>query len=140
MQDFLSKIYIKADFKKRFLIVLLAVIVMGFSLSWLVQVDFGTDPFTCLNIAIAEKIGTTLGRWQAIFNSILFVFVLAVGRKYIGFGTVANMLLVGYFVDFFSWVWRYILPEGAFDSSVLRVAVLLPALALFIFSVAVYIL
>lgn len=139
MSDFIRNLYHKTNFKKRFFLVIFAVIVMGFSLSWLIQIKFGTDPCTSLNIAIAAKLGTTLGHWQAIFNSVLFILVLIKGRNYIGFGTIANMFLVGYSADFFSWIWRLILPSGIFDSIVVRIFVLIPTLTIFIFAVALYI-
>lgn len=139
MKEFIRKLYCKKNFGKRLFLVIAAVITMGFSLSWLVQVNFGTDPFTSLNLAVAEKIGIPMGHWQAGFNTFLFLFVIFLGREYIGFGTIANMFLVGYSLDFFSGVWARVLPTGFFDSMPVRIAVLIPALAVFIFAVAVYI-
>ena len=57
---------------------------------------------------------------------------------YIGFGTLANMFLVGYSIDFFSWVWSKVLPDGLFDSMAVRLGVLLPALAVFVVAAGVY--
>ncbi len=139
MKDFIKGMYRKENFTKRLITVILAVITMGFALSWLVLVDMGTDPCTSLNLAVASKLGVSLGSWQAFFNCILFIFVILWGREYIGFGMLANMFLVGYSVDFFSWLWDRTLPEGLFDSMGVRIAVLIPALALFIVAVAVYI-
>ena len=59
-------------------------------------------------------------------------------RENIGFGTLANMFLVGYSLDFFSWLWGRVLPEGAFSSMAVRIGVLFPALLLFVLSAAVY--
>ncbi len=139
MREFIENLYNKNNFGKRLLLVILAVITMGFSLSWLVQISFGTDPCTSLNMAVAAKIGTSLGHCQAVFNTALFLFVIIWGKEYIGFGTIANMFLVGYSVDFFSWIWSMIIPVGMFDSMIIRIMVLIPALAIFIFAVAVYI-
>lgn len=138
MKEFIQGLYQKKNLKKRLVIVVMAVIMMGFALSWLVLVDMGTDPCTSLNLAISSKLGMTLGNWQALFNCFLFLFVIVWGREYIGFGTLANMFLVGYSLDFFSWLWRRILPAGAFDSMAVRVLVLFPALILFIVAAAVY--
>ena len=91
-----------------------------------------------MNKAISGRIGMSLGSWQAILNGILLVLVLIFGGRNLGVGTVANMLLVGYSVDFFSWLWGKWLPPEAFESGALRAGVLLPALLLFIFSAAVY--
>ncbi len=129
----------KRHFAVRLITVVIAVILMGFSISWIILVDMGTDPCSLMNIAISDTLGMSLGNWQALLNTILFVIVILCGARNIGFGTLANMLLVGYSVDFFSWIWSRVLPEGLFDSLGVRVAVLFPALLVFILAVAVYI-
>ncbi len=111
---------------------------MGFALSWLVLVDMGTDPCTLMNLTISSRLGISLGNWQALFNSILFIIVIWKGREHIGFGTLANMFLVGYSLDFFSWLWRQTGVDTYFASNVVRYAVFLPALIIFIIAAAVY--
>lgn len=138
MKEFIQGMYQKTHFTKRLIAVILSVIVMGFALSWLVLVDLGTDPCTSMNLAIAHKLGMSIGNWQALFNSFLFIFVILWCRENIGFGTLANMFLVGYSLDFFSWLWGKVLPEGAFSSMAVRIGVLFPALLLFVLSAAVY--
>ena len=138
MKDFIQGMYRKKNFKIRLILVLLAVTTMGFSLSWLVLVNFGTDPCSLMNLAIANRLRLTLGTWQALFNCFLFLFVIAFGRDNIGFGTLANMFLVGYSFDFFSWIWSKVLPEGLFEKMWVRVVVLIIALIIFIFAAAVY--
>lgn len=118
--------------------VIIAVITMGFALSFLVLVDMGTDPCTALNLAVAEKVGLSIGNWQAIFNTCLFILVIIFGRKYIGIGTVANMYLVGYSLEFFRWVWKQCIPLEIFENMGVRIAVLIPALFVFIIAAAVY--
>ena len=115
-----------------------AVIVMGFCLSLLLLVDLGTDPCTLMNVAIADTIGMSLGNWQALLNTVLLVIVVIFGGRNLGFGTLANMFLVGYSIDFFSWIWARILPADLFLNWGVRVAVLIPALAVFVLAVAVY--
>jgi uncharacterized membrane protein YczE len=138
MKEFIQGMYHKKNFTARLLTVIIAVIVMGFSLSWLVLVDMGTDPCTSMNLAISAKIGISLGNWQALLNCILFLFVIFLGRENIGFGTLANMFLVGYSLDFFSWLWETLGIPAYFSSMTVRVVVLFPALILFIFAASVY--
>ncbi len=138
MKEFIQGMYQKTHFTKRLIAVILSVIVMGFALSWLVLVDLGTDPCTSMNLANSHKLGMSIGNWQALFNSFLFIFVILWCRENIGFGTLANMFLVGYSLDFFSWLWGRVLPEGAFSSMAVRIGVLFPALLLFVLSAAVY--
>ena len=68
----------------------------------------------------------------------MLVIVVIFGGRNLGFGTLANMFLVGYSIDFFSWVWAKILPADLFSSWGVRIAVLIPALAIFVVAVAVY--
>ena len=114
------------------------VALMGFSISWLVPCGFGTDGFTALNLAVSAKLGLSFGTWQAALNIALFLLVLAFGRRHIGLGTFANMLLVGYICDFFSWIWDMVLPAGFFAPLLTRVLVAVPALGLFVLAAAVY--
>lgn len=132
-------VFHKEHFWRRTLTVISAVILMGFALSWLLPVGLGADPYTMMNKAISGKIGISLGSWQALLNCILLLFVLVFGGRNIGVGTLANMLIVGYSVDFFSWVWSKALPADFFDGVGVRMGVLFPALALFILAAAVYI-
>ena len=91
-----------------------------------------------MNLAISEKIGVSFGTWQAGLNTVLFLLVLLFGRRYIGVGTFANMLLVGYICDFFSWIWSLALPADFFAPLLTRVLVAVPALGLFVLAAAVY--
>ncbi len=138
MKEIIRGFYQKKHFWTRLVTVVIAVIVMGFALSWLLLVDLGTDPCTFMNCAIAEKIGMSLGNWQALLNVILLVIVIIFGGRNLGFGTLANMFLVGYSIDFFSWLWGMVLPEGLFESWMVRILVLIPALVIFVLAAAVY--
>ena len=129
----------KKHFAVRLIAVMVAVILMGFSISWVILADLGTDPCSLMNIAISKTLGMTLGNWQALLNIILLVVGVICGAGNLGFGTIANMFLVGYSVDFFSWIWRKVLPEGLFDFWGVRIAVVIPALVLFVLAAAVYI-
>ena len=82
MKEFIQGMYQKTHFTKRLIAVILSVIVMGFALSWLVLVDLGTDPCTSMNLAISHKLGMSIGNWQALFNSFLFLRDPVVQGKY----------------------------------------------------------
>ncbi|MBQ2080224.1 MAG: hypothetical protein II461_00480 [Treponema sp.] len=98
------------QFGKKFLIMIIGIFLMGFFLSFLVEVDWGTDPYTFQNTVISTRLGWSLGTWQLCLNGVLFVLVIIFNRRLIGLGTLANMVLVGYTVDFFRWVWRTCFP------------------------------
>jgi len=123
---------------KNFLMMLIAVIFMGFSLSLLVMTNFGTDPCSAMNYGVSKIFGLTFGTYQFLMNLVLLIFVLFLYRSSLGWGTIGNMVLVGYTTDFFTYIWHnichipYELPMTA------RVAILVPALFLFVFAAAFY--
>lgn len=133
-----KSLYQKENFVKRLILVILAVILMGFCLSFLVLADLGTDPCTLMNLAISKKLGMSLGNWQALFNCFLFIFVILFGVDQIGFGTLANMFLVGYSLDFFTWLWVKTGIALYFDSAMVRYITFPFALLFFVFVAAVY--
>mgnify|MGYP001277168438 CR=1 FL=1 len=124
--------------KKRLIAVLIAVITMGLSLSFLIRVDFGTDPCSTLNLGVANQLGISFGTWQVIFNALLFVIVIVYDRSQIGWGTLANMLLIGYSVDFFTWLFNKFISADLFNNFMVRIIVLIPTLIIFIIAAAVY--
>ncbi len=138
MKEIIKGFYQKKHFWTRLIAVVLAVVVMGFALSWLLLVDLGTDPCTLMNNSIAAKIGMSLGNWQALLNVVLLVIVVIFGGRNLGFGTLANMFLVGYSIDLFSWLWSRVLPADLFSSWTVRILVLIPALVVFVLAAAVY--
>ena len=92
----------------RLLIMLIAVIMMGFSLSLLVMTKFGTDPCSSMNYGISGLLHLSFGNYQVIFNVVLLVLMILFYRSVIGFGTLGNMILVGYSSDFFTYIWHHV--------------------------------
>ncbi len=127
-----------ANFIFRSIVVVFAVIFMGFNLSWLIRIDMGTDPCTCLNLGISSHLPISFGSWQLLLNLLLFLIVIRFNRRLIGLGTVANMVLVGYSADFFGWLWDRIIPSVLWEILWVRLLILVIAISLFVFSVAVY--
>ena len=67
--------------KRRLVIVVAAVIMMGFALSFLNRTNLGTDPCTMFNLGMSRILGLSLGTWQAVFNSFLFIFVFIFAKN-----------------------------------------------------------
>lgn len=123
---------------KKLILVVISVIMMGFSLSFLNQTNLGTDPYTVLNLGIASKIGLSLGNSQAIFNTVLLLVVFLFDKRQIGWGTIANMFLVGYSFDFFTWLNGLWVPETIYSTLTGRILVMIPSLLVFILVAATY--
>lgn len=123
---------------KRVLLTLISVLFMGITLSVLKLLDLGMDSFTYMNVNIANKAGWALGNWQLCLNVVMFIPVILWGRKHLGIGTIFNMVLIGYTVDFCTWIWELINLESFLDGLVVRYIVMLPVLVVFIFAAAIY--
>lgn len=123
---------------KRVVLTLISVLFMGITLSVLKLLDLGMDSFTYMNVNIANKAGWALGNWQLCLNVVMFIPVILWGRKHLGIGTIFNMVLIGYTVDFCTWIWELINLESFLDGLVVRYIVMLPVLVVFIFAAAIY--
>ncbi|MBE5842447.1 MAG: hypothetical protein E7304_13735 [Butyrivibrio sp.] len=139
VKKFLREYFETPDFMKRLVVMLIGVFLMGFFLSFLIKVDLGTDPCTFMNLTISRKLGILFGTWQLALNAVLFVIVILFGKKCIGFGTIANMVFIGYIADFFGWLWDKTIPERYFTEFPSRAVIFALALFLFIISVSFYI-
>lgn len=115
-----------------------AVFLMGFSLSFLILVDMGTDPFSFMNMGFAAVLHISFGNWVLIFNSILFVVTFLMQRNLIGLGTLVNMTMIGYTADFFGNIWNRMELFKAPMSFGLRIGILVAALIVFVVTAAIY--
>lgn len=114
-------------------------VLTGFFLSFLINVNLGTDPCTFMNLIVTSKTGIRFGNWQLLLNVGLFVFVIAMSRfRYIGLGTIANMVCIGYSADFFRWVWSKFLPGTLFTTYPGRIIFFIIGLVGFVLCCAVY--
>lgn len=125
-------------FKMRMAMMIIGVTLQGFGLSLLRQLNMGTDPCSLLTQGVEAHVPFSFGTCQVLCHLVTFAFVLRFDVSYIGFGTVGNMLCLGYISDFFSWIWRLALPEDFFSHTAVAWALLLPTLAVFITGAATY--
>lgn len=102
----------------RVIFIFLGVILIAFGTSLFVRSGLGTDPFTCLNMGISKLTGISFGTCQFAINLIIFIFPLIFNRKNIGIGTLINAFFIGYFVDFFDFLYKF-LPEKSVVESFL---------------------
>jgi uncharacterized membrane protein YczE len=61
----------------------------------------GLDPFTATNTGISGHLNLSLGVYQLGANLLIFIFILIMDRHKIGIGTLLNMVLVGFEVQWF---------------------------------------
>lgn len=141
---------ITRDNIKQILFMLVSVIIMGFSLSVLVLTNFGTDPCSAMNYGVSQWLSgsgllrvfgiekISFGTYQFLLNLVLIIFVFIFKRSLIGWGTLGNMIIVGYTADFFFWFWHHVCDVPASLPLITRFIILIPGLVLFVISAACY--
>ncbi len=129
--------YIKTKWK-RILRMFIAVCLMGFGVAVLRLTPFGPDPCSAFNYSMAAVFGLSFGTYQLTLNVILFIILLFIDRSLFGPGTIGNMVMVGYSADFTTWLIGKIFGEVKLESLGSQVAVMIPALIIFVFAAAVY--
>lgn len=120
----------------RILFVIIGVLLIGIAIGMLRLSAFGSDPFTVMNLGFSGLLSWQFGTWQLLVNCVLFLFMLRKARDLIGFGTVFNMVCVGYIAD--ALVWLYHKGFGEAVSLAFRIVLLIIAVGLFCFGVAFY--
>ena len=139
--NFSFKQFIVPNFGKRLAFMLPAVILMGVFVSILVEIGWGTDPASFMNLNIASTLGWGLGNTEVLVYGLMLVFTFIFGAQMIGFGTLANMILIGYVVDLCRWIWRNIgfADFIAGSSTGIRILIFAITLLFFVIVAAIYI-
>lgn len=125
---------------RRIPVLVISVILMGLCVALFEKARVGTDPCTVFNLSMAQNVlhWENLGTWQLLFNLVLLAGILLLREgRCIGLGSLANMVLVGYSRDFFKPLVERLLP-GELDSLLVRGAVFVPTMAVFLVAVAFY--
>lgn len=125
---------------RRIPVLVISVILMGLCVALFEKARVGTDPCTVFNLSMAQNVlhWENLGTWQLLFNLVLLAGILLLREgRCIGLGSLANMVLVGYSRDFFKPLVERLLP-GELDSLLVRGAVFVPTMAVFLVTVAFY--
>ena len=134
------KKYLTKEKKKRIILMLIGVFFMGVGLQILNHTSLGPDPFSAMNYGFSKMIRFSFGTTQLLFNVVLFVLVFFLDRTKFGWGTLGNMVVVGYSADFTGWLINKfsLLPPTEAMSLGMKFGVMIPTLILFIFAAALY--
>ena len=89
---------------KRLVLMLAGILLIGMCVAFYRMSGFGVDPFSCMNLGISGYLGMLFGTWQLIMNAVLLIIVWFTVRRFIGLGTIVNMIFVGYTADFLCWL------------------------------------
>lgn len=88
--------------RRRVIMTIFGVLVAGFSVGMFNFSTFGMDPFQVFAHGVWKHISIGYGTFYTILNLIMLVFIFIIDRRKIGIGTVINILLLGYVVEFSS--------------------------------------
>lgn len=121
----------------RALMSLIGVIIQSFGGAILLESNLGMDPYSAMNLGISKMIGWQLGTFQLALNFVVLIVVFFVQKNLIGVGTIFNMVLVGYGIQFFSELYQKVLPDPS--TIVWQVVVAVIGLLIFTFGLSMYI-
>ena len=97
---------------RRIIMTVFGVLMSGFSVGMFNLSAFGMDPFQVFAHGIWKHIPIGFGTFYMILNLIMLIVIFLIDRKKIGLGTVINIFLLGYVVQFSSWLFETILPNS----------------------------
>ncbi len=120
-------------FPKDFLRIQVGFFMFGLAVTLMIRGSLGTSAWSVLEVALSKILHTTVGTITVINGFIVLIGALAM-REQIGWGTLANILSIGPWEDF----WLARIPPVT-DNPPLQVAMLLTAIALMGLASAIYI-
>ena len=118
--------------------VLLGNIILGIGVALLKLSTMGNDPYTAFTLTMSSGLHMGLGNFQLMLNLGLFIILLIFGRKYLGFGMIVNMCLLGYIVQFSHYCLENVFGSLEGSPFILRLFVMLLALVIASFGLAMY--
>ena len=88
----------------RALAVVMGIFMVGIAVGLFKLAEMGADPFTAMNTGISSVLNMQFGTLQLFVNAGILVLIFLFKRQFIGFGTIFNMVFVGYTADFVMWL------------------------------------
>ena len=85
---------------RKIIAVVLGNLILGVGIAVLRISQMGNDPYCASNMAVSDGLGIGLGTYQMLVNLVLLVVQIIFGRKYIGIGSLINLFLLGYIVEY----------------------------------------
>lgn len=125
------------NFLLRTLTSIIGITLISFGSALSESMDMGLDPFTALNRGASALLGFSLGNYQLVVNLVILAIVFFMKHSLIGWGTIFNMVLVGYQVEFFTGLFTNTFAVDEL-SLVIRIVVTIIAILIFTLGVAVY--
>lgn len=97
-----------ANFLYKTIVSFIGIAILSMGTTFLRGGNVGLDPFTAVNTGISNHLGIGLGIYQLAVNFVIFLFILWLDRKQIGIGTIFNMVLVGFEIQWFTQIYHQV--------------------------------
>ncbi|QEN03474.1 hypothetical protein EW093_01720 [Thiospirochaeta perfilievii] len=120
---------------KRIVMTISGVLITGFSVGIFNFSLFGMDPFQVFAHGVWRHLPLGFGTFYALVNLLMLLFIFFIDRSKIGLGTLINIFLLGYVVQFSSWLFNSLIPE---PMVLIRVIALFSAIVIICFGSALY--
>lgn len=121
--------------KKRLIMCVTGVFLSGVAAGIFGFAAFGMDPFQVFAHGLWSLTPLSFGTFYVVLNGVLLLFMFLFNRSMIGLGTLINLFLLGYVVEYTDLILGRILPS---PGTVLRVLLMLLALVLASFAASLY--
>lgn len=86
---------------KRIVLFLIGILGLAFGIACFIRSSMGTDPFTTLNIGIAQRMHLSFAGVQVIMNILILIAVYLIDKTFIGIGTAISMISIGPLVQYY---------------------------------------
>ena len=97
--DMVMKLSLPESLVIRFIILIVAIVVIGFSSALVASANLGKGPYDALIYGLEKKTGVSLVYWRYGIEAIFLVCGYLVGGVF-GIGTILSLLLVGPIIDY----------------------------------------
>lgn len=126
----------KKELTVRIIACIIGNIFIGLGVALTKMAALGNDPFNGKCMSVSAFIGVPYTYYTLCFNTVLFIFELIWGRKYINIGTFINWFLLCYVVSFFLPIFENTI--GYPESIVIRLLILIVGLLVCSLGIALY--
>lgn len=121
--------------KKEFVEMVIGVILIGIGNGFFRWSEFGADPYSTMIMALSNVLPISYGNLFLCVNIILMIPMVLVGRRHINWGTIINMVGVGYTSDFT----MFCLQGMSNENLIMRIIMMFIGLVVICIGVAIYI-
>lgn len=124
------------SYVKRSFVSVIGIVIITLGVGFAKTSDFGVDPYTSAVMGLSKLCGIDMGTLMLLMNIIIILISWRLLPKIMGFGTIFNMLFIGYLIEFMSNTLHHLFDS---PSMLLKILFLIIGTLIFSFGVSLYI-